>query len=168
MSESSTLLTSLQALINRMPFSVQVPMTVHEAHRGFVVVEITPRSNLFNHFGTYQAGVLLTLTEVTGGILCGTFLDLTQNLLITRKTEFSFAENTNMTIRAEAAFDSVRMEAVLAQVTNKRKATISVDVRIKSESGRSIGTGVNEYYLRLGIPRSFAGGKTKNEERKIS
>ena len=149
-----------------MPFAAHVPMTVREARRGFVVVEIVPQSDLFNHFGTYQAGVLLTLSEVTGGILCGTFLDLAQNLLITRKTEFSFTENTHTVIRAEAALDNTAIETVLAEVNKKRKAVLSVNVGIKNESGRSVGTGINEYYLRLGMPKSFMNQQEETPEKR--
>lgn len=130
-------------------------MKVDSARRGLVEVRIEPSHQLFNHYNTFQAGVCFTLAEITGGLLCGTFLDLTKNLLITKKSEIKFNHvvgNTLMSIAELAAND---IEKLLDQLTAKRKISITINVSIKSLNGKVAGQCRNEYYIRLGIPRSF-------------
>ena len=149
------LISGLQAYIDGMPFAKPFRFRVEEARRGFVRVTLQPDENFFNHFGTYQAGVLCTLAEITGGCLCGTFHDLTQNFLITRQTQVKFERATHKALAAEASLEEAAIRETLAQLQNLRKIDREVEVRIRTPEGEGIATGLSLYYLRLGLPSRF-------------
>ena len=153
---ADALVRSLQSFVENIPFAKGLNLKVNSARAGFVEVRLEPSPHLFNHFGTYQAGVYFTLGEITGGLLCGTFLDLSKNLLITQNSaiEFGQAADGILTATAEAAL--LDIEKLLAHLKAKKKASTSIDVAIKSLNGKAVAHCRNEYYLRLGIPRSFS------------
>ena len=152
---SSELVQSLQAYIDGMPFAKAFGFKVAEANRGFVRVELQPAEKFFNHFGTYQAGVLCTLAEITGGCLCGTFHDLTQNFLITKLTQVKFEQATCEALVAEASLEERAIQETLSNLRNQRKTDLEVNVQIKTLAGERIAASLSLYYLRLGFPSHF-------------
>lgn len=151
------LIKSLQSFVEGIPFAKRMNLKVNSARRGFVEVHVEPSHQLFNHFNTYQAGVYFTLGEVTGGLLCGTFLSLAKNLLITKKSNIEFNHATDNTLISIAELTPPDIEKLLADLMNRRKTFAFVDVFIKSSNGKPVARCRNEYYLRLGIPKSFSG-----------
>ena len=149
------LVNQLQKHIDQIPFASILNAAVVEAKLGFVNVLVKPRPELFNHFGTFQAGVYYTLLEITGGLLCATFFNLTENLLITKSSEIQFLDATNEELLAQSSLDEQTMEIILSEIYLKKKTTVKIGVVIKSVSGKMIAEGTNFYYLRLGIPKVF-------------
>ena len=151
----SQLISELQAYIDGMPFAKGFRFRVEEARRGFVRVALKPAENFFNHFGTYQAGVICTLAEITGGSLCGTFHELTQNFLITKLTQVKFERATHDTLVAEASLEERAIQERLSNLQNQRKTDVEVSVQIKTPAGEQIATSLGLYYLRVGFPSRF-------------
>lgn len=149
-------ISSLQSFIDQIPFAKQMDIKLLQVKRGFVQLKIEPRPILFNHLGTYQAGIYFTLAEITGGVLFGTFIDLSRNFLITRKVEINFVSSTKGTLIAEASLGFPSIEALLTKLETKRKLTASVEVTLKTLEQQVLARSHNEYYLRLGMPKSFA------------
>ena len=152
----SSLIENLQSLVQSIPFAKGMNLKVGKARKGFVEMCLNPSNQLFNHFKTYQAGVYFTLAEITGGLLCGTFTDLTKNLLITKKSEIEFGHAVDSTLISVAELALSDIERLLGNLETKRKTSVLMDVFIKSLDGKEVAKCQNEYYLRLGIPRSFA------------
>lgn len=160
MSQSdSMLIRSLQSFVDEIPFAKAIGIKVTAAQKGFVETHVYPSKHLFSHFGTYQAGVYFTLAEVTGGLLCGTFLDLTGNLLITKKSEIKFDNSVGDSLISSATLPPSSIEKLLSELDARKKSNILVDVFINSLSGKPIAKCHNEYYLRIGIPKSFTSGR---------
>ena len=149
------LLRSLQDYIDRMPFARPFHFKVEEARRGFVRVTLQPQEKFFNHFGTYQAGVLCTLAEITGGSLCGTFHDLAKNFMITKLTQVKFERATHRALTAEASLHEPAVRQALADLERQRKIDLPVNVQIKAAEEGPIATSQSVYYLRLGFPGHF-------------
>ena len=149
------LLSELQAYIDQMPFVKPLGLKVAEAKRGFVRVTLAPDEKFFNHFGTYQAGVLCTLAEITGGSLSGTFHDLTENFLITKLTQVKFERATNKALVAEASLEEAVIRETLSSLQSQRKIDLEVNVQIKTSEGEIIAKSRNLYYLRIGFPSRF-------------
>ena len=154
-SESPQLIPGLQAYVDQMPFAKAFGFKVEEAKRGFVRVALQPAEKFFNHFGTYQAGAILTLAEITGGCLCGTFHDLTHNFLITKLTQVKFERATHDPLIAEASLEERVIQETLSNLQNQRKTDVEVSVQIKTLAGEQIATSLGLYYLRLGFPSRF-------------
>ena len=152
---NNKLIAELQSFISQIPFVREVQVSVAKADKGFVQLSINPRPSLFNHFNTYQAGVIFTLAEITGGALCGTFVDLANNLLVTKRAEIDFFSNTDNVLIAEAKLEEVEVKQKLLNLQLKKKVELSVTVLIKSLNEEVIAKSFNSYYLRLGIPKSF-------------
>lgn len=150
--QAGNLTGTLQAYVERMPFAVGFGFKVVEARRGFVHVTLEPKRELFNHFGTYQAGVLCTLAEITGGLLCGTFFDLHRDFMITKKTEISFEHATARSLSAEASLAEENMVKALQDLERKRKIDLETVILIKNEAHQTIAQAHGLYYLRLGMP----------------
>lgn len=149
------LIESLQAYLNQIPFVQPLGIVVKQAEQGFVSLTMEPAKTLLNHFETYQAGSLFTLAEVTGGTLCGTFLDLSKNLLITKKGEISFLKATSKALVAEAKLDSDQIKNALIQLKESKKTDFPVTVVIKTGDSEVISECHFIYYLRIGIPEVF-------------
>jgi len=154
---SNELNSALQAYINQMPFVCPLGISVKEASRGFVSLSLKPARGLLNHFETYQAGSIFTLAEVTGGVLCGTFLNLSENLLITKKGEIAFLKATSKELIAEAVLEKNLIENTLSELKETKKADIKISVTIKTNDGEPVSECHFIYYLRLGIPKMFKG-----------
>ena len=150
------LITNLQAFVDKIPFTKNFGIKVLEAKKGLVKVGLYPKSDLFNHFGTYQAGVYFTAAEVTGGLLCATFLDLSSNLLITQKSAIVFEKATSepLILSAELSEQFID-ESVLTVLTAQKKTTLSADVYVKTPDRKIVAKCQSDYYLRLGIPKIF-------------
>lgn len=151
----SDLISSLQAYMDQMPFVRPLGIFIKEASKGSVSLSLKPGKALFNHFETYQAGSIFTLAEVTGGVLCGTFLDLSQNLLITKKGEIAFLKATSKELIAEAAFGKELIESTLQELKKAKKANVEISVTIKTSDGEPVSECHFIYYLRIGIPTVF-------------
>ena len=149
------LISGLQAYVDGMPFAKPFRFRVEEARRGFVRVTLQPDEKFFNHFGTYQAGVLCTLAEITGGCLCGTFHDLTQNFLITKQTHVKFERATHKALAAEALLEEEKIRQALTDLERQRKIDLPVNVQIKTAEVGLIASSQSLYYLRLGLPSHF-------------
>lgn len=145
----------LQTYIDQMPFTKPLGFKVAEARRGFVRVTLAPQEKLFNHFGTYQAGILCTLAEITGGILCGTFHDIAKNFLITKQTQIKFVRATHLALIAEASLGESAIEQVLADLERQKKTDVEVDIQIKTGDSQIIATSKGLYYLRVRVPDRF-------------
>ncbi len=155
-SDVGELIRTLQAFVDKIPFTEGFKMKVVEAKRGFVKLSVDPQRALFNHFGTYQAGVYFTAAEITGGLLCGTFLDLLGHLLITQKSSIIFQKATSepLIVTAELS-EEVIDSKIVAVLTTQRKTTLAVDVFVKTQGGQMVAQCQNDYYLRVGIPKIF-------------
>lgn len=138
-----------------MPFVKPMGIRVAEARKGFVSVRMKPQQSLFNQMATYQAGSLFTLAEVAGGLFCGTFLDLSKNFLITKKSEILFERATSEELVAESLLAEEAAQKVLAELAERKKIDFPVEVHVKTISGEPILACRFVYYLRMGIPRSF-------------
>lgn len=152
---SDSLLTQLQGFIDQIPFARELGISVREARRGGVSLAVRPQEKLFNHFGTYQAGVLFTLAEVTGGALYGTFLDLSQNLVLTKQGEIEFQKTTAGELLSEAALEENEIERILSELRSQRKLDLPQPIFLNTREGQRVATARFSYYLRLGIPRSL-------------
>ncbi len=156
MQPASLTLESLQAYIDRIPFVRPLGIRVKHAEYGSVSLAMNPAQGLLNHFKTYQAGSLFTLAEVAGGTLCGTFLNLSENLLITKKGDISFLKATSKELIAEAKADPLLIEKTLTQLKESKKADLPVSVVIKTVDSDSICECHFIYYLRVGFPKVFS------------
>lgn len=145
----------LQAYIDQMPFTKPLGFKVAEARRGFVRVTAQPQPKLFNHFGTYQAGVLCVLAEITGGVLCGTFHDIFENFLITKQTQVKYERATHLAVTAEASLDEASILKILSLLERQRKTDVEADIVIKTGESEIIARSKGLYYLRVGIPDRF-------------
>ena len=145
----------VQSFIERIPFASQFNISVQNSERGRLRLELLPKPSHFNHFGTYQAGVLFMISEVTGGAMCGTFLDLTKNLLITKRSEIDFIGNSSERIVSEAIMKEEMIDQFLENLATKKKMNLQVEVLIKSNHEQLIVRSVHDYYVRLNIPRLF-------------
>ncbi len=145
----------LQTYIDQMPFTKPLGIKVAEARRGFVRVTLAPQEKLFNHFGTYQAGILCTLAEITGGVLCGTFHDIFENFLITKQTQVKFERATHLALIAEAFLGESAIEQILTDLERQKKTDVEVDVQIKTGDSQIIAASKGLYYLRVGFPDRF-------------
>lgn len=152
---SNNLLAELQAFIDQIPFAKRLSFSVVTAKKGHVVLSLAPQSNLFNHFNTYQAGVIYTLAEVTGGALCGTFLNLKDNLVLTKRGEIDYLKGTNKGLRSEALLDESSVVEVISSLTDSRKTDLTINISIKTEEWLEVAQCRFFYYLRRGIPRSL-------------
>ncbi len=146
---------SLQSYIDQMPFTKPFGFKVAEAKRGWVHVTLEPQEKLFNHFGTYQAGVLCTLSEITGGVLCGTFHDIFENFLITKQTQVKFERATSLTLIAEASLSEPAIDQILADLQRQKKTDVEVDILIRTRESEIIAKSKGLYYLRVGYPTKF-------------
>ena len=155
-SDSGDLVAKLQVFVDKIPFAESFNMKVVDAKRGSVKLSIDPKPALFNHFGTYQAGVYFTAAEITGGLVCGTFLDLSNHLLITQKSSISFEHATNepLILTAEVSEEAIDGK-VIPTLTIQRKTILPVNIFVKTPSGQVIAECQSDYYLRLGIPKIF-------------
>ena len=151
-----TLTASLQAYIDQIPFVRPLGILVNRASKGSVSLKMRPQKGLQNHLGTYQAGSIFTLAEAAGGTLCGTFLDLSNNLLITRKGEIAFLKATDQELIAEANLEEVLIQGALTELKESKKVDVPVLVSIQTTDGESVAACNFIYYLRLGIPRQFS------------
>lgn len=142
----------LEAFLNRIPFLRAVPMTIAEARRGFVSLVVKSSPALFNHFQTYQAGSIFTLAEVAGGVLCGTFLDLSENLLLTKRGGIDFKRGTSQDLCGQAELSEETITKVLKELATRKKTDIEIPVVIREKSGGVIAECRFLYYLRVGIP----------------
>ncbi len=150
------LIKTLQAFVDKIPFAESFEMKVAEARKGFVRLAIDPKPALFNHFGTYQAGVCFTAAEIAGGLLCGTFLDLEKHLLITQKSSINFQKATSRPLVVEAELtDEVIDGKIIPALAAKRKTVFAVCVVVRTPEGEVIAECQNDYYLRIGIPKIF-------------
>lgn len=95
------------------------------------------------------------ISEVTGGAMCGTFLDLTKNLLITKRSEIDFIGNSSERIVSEAIMKEEMIDQFLENLATKKKMNLQVEVLIKSNHEQLIVRSVHDYYVRLNIPRLF-------------
>ncbi len=146
----------LQAFVDKIPFAESFEMKVQEARKGFVRLAVDPKQALFNHFGTYQAGVYFTAAEIAGGLLCGTFLDLEKHLLITQKSSINFLKATSETLVVTAELSEEVIDCkIIPAITTQRKTTLPVDVFVKMQGGQMVAQCRNDYYLRVGIPKIF-------------
>lgn len=148
--------TNLKLFVDQIPFARELGISVGEARRGLISLAVQPQEKLFNHFGTYQAGALFTLAEVTGGALCGTFLDLSKNLVLTKRGEIHFQKTTSGELLSEASLDEKEMGEILSQLSSQRKLDLSLRIRLRARAGQTIAEASFSYYLRLGMPRSLA------------
>jgi len=147
---------NLQSFVDKIPFARSLKLQVGDSKKGFVQTCVDPSPLLFNHFETYQAGVYFTAGEITGGLLCGTFLDLRNNLIITKSSKILFQRPTNETLILTAELDEKFIIGdILSTLSTLRKTTVSVNVYIKTPTGKVVAICSNEYYLRQGIPRSL-------------
>lgn len=150
------LIQNLQAFVEKIPFAINLGMRVVEARKGSVKVSVRPQPALFNHFGTYQAGVYFTAAEIAGGLLCGTFLDLQNHLLITQKSSIIFQKATSDPLFVTADLSPEIIDGkVIATLSTQRKTTLAVQVFVKTQGGQAIAECQNDYYLRIGIPKIF-------------
>ncbi len=152
---SRELIENLQKFIDAMPFARPMGIQVAEARRGFVSLRMNPTQALFNQMNTYQAGALFTLAEITGGTFCGTFLDLSKNFLITKKSHVEFLRATGEELIGESQLSENDIEKALAELDQRRKLDFPVDVRVQTPAGEPVLNGQFIYYLRMGVPHSF-------------
>jgi|GEM_PF-1207886 len=150
----------LQAFIEQMPFVRQFDLQINKAQRGLIEVAMKPFPALFNHFKTYQAGACFTLAEVTGGLACGTFIDLADTFLVTKRIEISYIYPSDQALIATAEVSTGMIERTLSTLNKKNKTTLVVEVVVKDKDQNIIVRTSNEYYLRKGIPRSFTDART--------
>ena len=141
--------------LNKTPFAKELGFEILNAERGFICLRFNPQERFLNHLGTCQAGAIFALSEITGGLLCGTFLDLDKNFLITKKAGISFDNIADSVLISEASLPEEKINEVILLLNRKRKIDFDVAVLIKDDKGRQISKGQNSYYVRLGIPRSF-------------
>lgn len=151
------LLNKIQHFIEQIPFVRELLISVVEAGRGAVILGLSPQVKLFNHFDTYQAGVLFTLAEITGGSTLATFLDPSRNLILTKRGEISFQSTTGSTVLSESVVEEALIERVISDLGSSRKIYLPVEVKLRTQEGKVVALCSFSYYLRLGIPRSFAG-----------
>ncbi len=145
----------LQSFIDGMPFGREVGISILEARRGRVCLEMDSKPKLMNHFGTYQAGALFTLAEITGGVLCGTFLDLSKNFLITKTGEIEFLKACSGQVYGRSELAEDKIEKANRLLLNSKKADVSVKALLQDAEGNSIAVCRLVYYLRLGLPAQF-------------
>ena len=138
----------LQLLIDRIPFAKELGLFAVQARRGFVSVRVSPRPQHFNHFGTYQAGVLFALAEITGGLVLYTFLDQPHVLIIAKTGKIDFLGSSNDTIFSESELDKDSVSSVLSTITFRRKFELPVVVRLKSKDARLLVAAQITYYIR--------------------
>ena len=155
-SSEKELITSLQSYVDQIPFVRPLTIQVEQASQGSVSLSMKPLKGLLNHFETYQAGSIFTLAEVAGGTLCGTFLDLSKNLLITKKGEIAFLKAASEKLVAEARMDQNLIKRTLSELEKSKKIDAPVSVFINTANGEPIAECHFVYYLRFGIPRTFS------------
>jgi acyl-coenzyme A thioesterase PaaI-like protein len=130
-------------------------MKVAEAKKGFVSVRLSADRALMSHLGTYQAGSLFTLAEVTGGLAVGTFVDLSKNLLLARGGKIDFREGVGEDLLSEARVEEEDIAKALSGLSGRKKTDVSIAVALRTVSGKVVAESEFKYYVRLGIPRSL-------------
>ena len=157
------LLSDIQKFVDQIPFAKEIGLIVAQAKKGFVSLKLCPQIRLFNHFKTYQAGALFTLAEVTGGALCGTFMDLSKNLVLTKRGEINFKQAANSEVFSEAFLEEKTINEVLLNLEVFKKMDLPIEIRLKTLEGQILAYCRLCYYLRYRIPRSFALSVRQNE-----
>lgn len=138
-----------------MPFVRPMGLVVTEARRGYVAVRMKADECLFSHRGAYQAGSLFTLAEVAGGVFVGTFLDLEENFLVTKRAEIDFLRPSGKDLITELTIGEEEIEKVLAELKVKKKMDYPVKVSVRSCDSEPVLDCRFIYYLRSGMPRAL-------------
>ncbi len=152
------LISNLQIFLNKIPFLSNFNIKIEQAQKGHITLRLKYASHLLNHFATYQAGVYCALAEITGGLLIGTFLDLERNFLITKGLNINFFEASKQDLLVSADLPLSTVEQMNDALRTRKKATVLIDVTVRDIYGHVIARSQNQYYMRLGIPRSFKFG----------
>lgn len=143
-------------MVCQVPFLEQFGYQIKLMQKGGVAIALSPRQDMMNHFGTYQAGVYMTIMEVVGGLQCSYVFDLQENFMITKKAESTFFYAAAGPVCARAVYEQDKIVDAIETLQSKKKATITIKTEIVDSDSRIIVAGINIYYLRVGMPRIFA------------
>lgn len=145
--------SNLQFFCQKIPFFSYLRPSISDARPGFIKVTVQPSNTLFNHLGTFQAGVIFTLLEVSGGLAVATILNLLENLIITKKVDIEFSNTTNNKLIAEVQLSSDALDAIGRIGSKTKKENIVVEVCLIDEFEMKIAKAKCYYYLRSGLPK---------------
>jgi len=135
---------------NGIPFLKKVGILVEEVATGKIKLGVHRDVTNLNHFGTYQAGVYMTLAEAAGAALLATILDLSDVLLLTKECHVKFGDPAKDYLTYEGGLDHEVADKIINQLVRNRKMDVPMKVILRNENGKMAAEASLIYYLRAG------------------
>ena len=157
----------LQLLIDRIPFAKGLGFFVAKAEGRVVSIGVSPQQQHRNHFGTYQAGVLFALAEITGGLALYTLLSEPHLLIIAKTGKIDFLGNSHGAIFSESELTEDSISSISSTIARHKKLEFPVAVRLKSKDDQLLVVAQITYYIRI-TARPFELQLQKMQVRQLS